>query len=223
MAAATAAQLGAEETRKRLRELFYAVEICPRATAECRARLNALARERGIDNAQWNIVNADVASLPQPQNFDFVVGNPPYVRVHNMDAARRRQIKERFSFCNNGIIDLFLAFFELGICALRPGAGQLGFITPNSFIHNSTYARFRRELAERGWVREIIDFKAGDIFADASTYNAVTILSAGGNGGATRYCEGDKNGIRPLGKIDLAKQDAKKMELNRRQRRRLFG
>lgn len=105
--------------------------------------------------------------------YDYVVGNPPYIRVHNMDARLRQKIKPYQH--SIGTTDLYIIFFELGLRWLKP-AGTLGYITPNSWLRNASQRAFRGELAGRRIVKKIINFGTTQVFPDASTYTCVTIL-----------------------------------------------
>lgn len=55
--------------------------------------------------------------------------------------------------------------------------GLLGYITPNSYLHNSSYSLFREYLKKEKLVSKLIDFKANKIFKGFSTYTAITIIN----------------------------------------------
>lgn len=61
--------------------------------------------------------------------FDVVVANPPYTRQEWL-APYKPHLETRFR-SYNGVADIFVYFFELGIGLLRNG-GRLGFITSGS-------------------------------------------------------------------------------------------
>jgi len=200
--------------KENLEKYIYGVEIDKNAYTECLNRLNNLTESYNILSVNWNIYNEDILKINKdifPQ-FDFVIGNPPYVRVHNIEKSILCDIKRDFSLCKNGIIDLFLVFFEIGIISLNEN-GKLGFITPNSFIHNSTYVDFRNYLKELKLVKEIVNFKDQIVFKDASTYNAITILDKDHKSEIFDYYEYIDNDLRLVNKIDLNKQDVKKWNL----------
>lgn len=195
-----------------LETYIYGIEIDSEAYLQCLDRVNTLAKSYNLTGIKWNIFNADIldATRETLPPFDLVVGNPPYVRIHNLDKKRLSEIKSRFQFCKNGIIDLFLVFFEIGITLLKKEGGKLGFITPNSFIHNSTYTPFRKYLVSHKVVREIINFKEYVIFEDASTYNAITILDTDHKSNEIKYYEYADNKITHIRSINLEAQDLKK-------------
>jgi adenine-specific DNA-methyltransferase len=61
--------------------------------------------------------------------MDYVVGNPPYVRVHNL-RENYEDIKA-FSFSKKGMTDLFIVFFEIGFKMLNK-TGKMSYISPTS-------------------------------------------------------------------------------------------
>ena len=58
-----------------------------------------------------NIINANTLDVYQNyiSKFDLIIGNPPYVRIHNMDS----ETKNEFSFSKKGMTDLYLIFYLL--------------------------------------------------------------------------------------------------------------
>ena len=56
--------------------------------------------------------------------FDFIVGNPPYIKVENLDDISRVLLK-KYQLSE----DMYLAFIELSLSNLKTN-GKLGFITP---------------------------------------------------------------------------------------------
>jgi len=195
-----------------LEKYIYGIEIDIDAYKTCINRLNELASKYNLFNIKWKIFNGDILNIENNKFpvFDYVVGNPPYVRVHNLDKNDLSNIKNNYVFCKNGIIDLFLVFFEIGILSLKKDTGKLGFITPNSFIHNSTYVDFRSYLEKEKLIKELINFKENSIFDNVSTYNAITILDKKHNKSTFDYYEYSKEKIIHIGKINLEEQNSKK-------------
>jgi adenine-specific DNA-methyltransferase len=62
--------------------------------------------------------------------MDFVVGNPPYVRVHNL--GNYYELVKKFSFSQAGMTDLFIVFFEVGLNMLNNN-GKMCYISPTSY------------------------------------------------------------------------------------------
>jgi adenine-specific DNA-methyltransferase len=200
-----------------LEKNIWGIEIDPIVYNKCINDLNFFIQSRlgkGF-TINWKIFNSDILDVDFSNfpHFDYVVGNPPYVRIHHLDKNKLDVIKSRFKFCRSGIIDLFLVFFELGLNSLNRETGKLGMITPNSFIHNSTYVPFREHLAVNCLIKELIDFRSSSVFQDASTYNAITIIDMSHRRPEFVYSESDGESITLINNIDLRLQDHKKWNL----------
>ncbi len=165
------------EIKERLEKYIYAVEIDNTEFEKCIKSLDNLTLKHGIkDKINWKIFNENTLDFYNKHInfFDLVVGNPPYIRIHNLDIKTREILKKEFKF-TNGTIDIYLSFFEMGFQMLK-NDGLLGFITPNSFLHNSSYQAFREFLKNEKTLKTLIDFKANKIFDGFSTYTAITIF-----------------------------------------------
>lgn len=174
LAVASAAGLSSEEQTALLGENIWGVEYDAQVHAATISELNAHVSAKGVRPPAWNLLRQDALTFEHRGEFDYVVGNPPYIRVHNMDETMRQHVK---AFAHGtGTTDLYVLFFELGLRALKEG-GVLGYITPNSFMRNTSQRTFRAHLLAERLLDELIDFGSEQIFADAATYAAITILS----------------------------------------------
>jgi adenine-specific DNA-methyltransferase len=138
--------------------------------------LNALLRKEDIYIAKWNLYNVDALTFDAEDKFDLVVGNPPYVRIHNMSTELRDTAK-LFNL-SKGTKDVYILFFELGINLLND-TGRLSFITPNSFFRTTSPKIFRDYVVDNHLLDKITDFGSKIIFDGAATYTAITNLSKG--------------------------------------------
>jgi adenine-specific DNA-methyltransferase len=107
--------------------------------------------------------------------FDAIVGNPPYVRIQDLDEKAKSYLNENFLTTGRGAYNLYFAFFELGISILKEG-GQLGYIVPNSYFTSFAAETLRKWLQENRYLKEIIDFTHLRVFNDATTYTCITLL-----------------------------------------------
>lgn len=140
-------------------------------------RLNSLLDVYDIKNVTWdNLICGDtlIAYKTFESCLDYVVGNPPYVRIHNIPNEYRDAVK-KFRFVN-GMIDLYIVFYEIGLLMLND-TGKLGYISPNSFMKNTSQRAFRNYLVESKYISAIYDFKTSKIFDDADTYTCICILN----------------------------------------------
>ena len=146
------------------------------------SRLNSLLDVYEIDRLDWskNLICGDtlIEYGRFADTFDYVVGNPPYVRIHNIP-ERYREIVKEFKFVD-GMIDLYIVFYEIGIMMLND-KGKLGYISPNSFMKNTSQKRFRDYLVDNKYISAIYDFKTSKLFEDADTYTCICILNKNKN------------------------------------------
>ncbi|MFD6715187.1 Eco57I restriction-modification methylase domain-containing protein [Micromonospora chalcea] len=110
-----------------------------------------------------------------PTDVDFVVGNPPYVRLEDVPADRMLAYR---AACRTmtGRSDLYVGFYERGLKSLRPG-GVLAFICADRWMRNQ-YGRHLRELVTAGYSIDItISMHDVDAFEEqVSAYPAITVL-----------------------------------------------
>ncbi len=155
------------------------------------------------EEIKWNIFNQNTLDFYKNHIdfFDFVVGNPPYIRIHNLDIKTREILKQDFMF-SEGTIDIYLSFFEMGFKMLNKN-GLLGYITPNSYLHNSSYNLFREYLKTQKTVKTLIDFKANKLFKGFSTYTAITIIDKAYSENYFEYKELNNNEIEFINNINF--------------------
>ena len=140
------------------------------------SRLNDILEEYKIPKFEWkNLINGDTLTEweKHKEKYDYVVGNPPFVRIHNIP-ERYRDIVKSFQF-SDGMADLYVIFYEIGINMLGEN-GKLGFISPNAFIKNDSQKKFRDFLINNKYISAIYDFGASKIFPDADTYTCICLI-----------------------------------------------
>ena len=140
----------------------------------CDTNLNAVLDEMSFaEPVKWNIFTSDALTYSPEERFDYVVGNPPYIRVHNMPPKLRESVK-RFK-SSTGTTDLYIIFYELGLSWLSD-TGKLGYIAPNSWLKNTSQKGFRKLLINNRHLSKIVDYGSFPVFEDADTYTAIAIL-----------------------------------------------
>ena len=188
------------------------MDIDGAALGRCRERLDAVVQRHGCEGVDWNLRRIDALDRAawngMAGTFDAVVGNPPYIRVQHLEARRRELINGGRWRLMKGCTDMYILFFEMGLELLRDG-GRLAYITPNSWMKSQSGASLRRCLRERHGIRNITDFAAHQVFADATTYTAITQICKGGGPAGTapgRKCIGQVRGVPEFaaGSINLA-------------------
>lgn len=106
---------------------------------------------------------------------DFVIGNPPYIRLEAVSPARSAAYR-RTCLTMGGRADVYIGFFEVALSALRPG-GALGFICADRWMRNQYGQRLRALVASKFSVEAVIEMHDVEAFEeDVSAYPSVTVL-----------------------------------------------
>ena len=105
------------------------------------------------------------------KEFDFVVGNPPYVRVQFLPLQTITYWKEHYKVAHKRV-DIYVPFYERGIRFLKDG-GKLGYITSDQYLVREYGQELRRYLLENMNILQIIDFKDVEVFQDITIYTLV--------------------------------------------------
>jgi len=154
---------------------IHGIELDKQEVEKCKANLTAIATDFGITDVVWDIVCGDALNnTTYLGKMDFVVGNPPYVRVHNLDIDTEF-LKNNYSFVRGGMTDLYLAFYELGLYMLND-TGVLSYVTPSSFF-NSKAGRYMRDyITHARSVKAVVDLGHFQPFG-ATTYVTIMLLT----------------------------------------------
>jgi adenine-specific DNA-methyltransferase len=126
---------------------------------------------------QW-IKTADFleASLCFPI-ADFVIGNPPYIRLEEIPASKAAFYRSGFS-AMRGRADIYVAFYQAALYQLKPG-GVCAYICADRWMLNDYGSALREFITTDGYnVRHVIE--AHDVPAfetEVSAYPAVTIIA----------------------------------------------
>lgn len=106
--------------------------------------------------------------------FDVVIGNPPYVRQEWIKEDKPYLQKHYQAY--DGVADLYVYFYELGLKVLKPG-GRLGFIVTNKWMKAGYGEALRGLYAQSAWVEQVVDFgHAKQIFPDADVFPSILIV-----------------------------------------------
>lgn len=150
-------------------------DIDPQALAQCREVLDEEIGATGL-RIDWDLRQQDALhQLDSAQRFDFIVGNPPYIRIQHLPESQRRYLQEHYLFCRSGSTDTYVAFFELADCLLSE-TGVCGYITPNSYFFSETARPLRHYFQERQNLRLITNYGSIRVFDKTGTYAAITVF-----------------------------------------------
>ncbi len=107
---------------------------------------------------------------------DFVIGNPPYIRLEEIPAKKADLYRNAYSTMR-GRSDIYVAFFQAALSQLRPG-GVCAYICADRWLLND-YGRGLRTFITTGYsVRYIVETHDVNAFeTEVSAYPAITVIS----------------------------------------------
>lgn len=145
--------------------------------------LTALSGGEYIEESDLNIHCANSLSFDFNQfeevaengGYDFVIGNPPYVRSKNIE-TESKVLLPNWEVANGGNADLYIPFFEIGLKILNEN-GKLGYITLNSFFKSVNARGLRNYMSRHQIGLDILDFGNELIFGKKLAYTCITFIS----------------------------------------------
>lgn len=180
------------ELKAHLEKYVHGIEIDKKIYEQCIANLDRTVNKYGVSDVKWDILNADALDISSYNNkMDFVVGNPPYVRVHNLNDYNKAKT---FNFAAQGMIDLYIIFFEIGFNMLNRD-GKMCLITPSSWLSSKAGLPLRQYIQKTKNLMGIIDLEHYQPF-DASTYTVISLFQKGlSDCGVVSYSTLNENGM----------------------------
>lgn len=163
------------EIKRDLETYVHGIDTDEVAFKTCHENLSLTAERFGLHDVKWDLYNRSALSMKKFNGkMDFVVGNPPYVRVHNLDSTYD-EVKQ-FKFANGGMTDLYLAFFELGFKMLN-NHGKLCYITPSSWLNSLAASNMRQYILNEQNLVSLTDLGHFQAFENATTYTLISLFA----------------------------------------------
>jgi len=165
-----------------LEDAIRAVELHHDTFHRTRAAVIVLLMQHGIDADAavaltdcW-LSSGDFLLAPEQGQFDFVVGNPPYVRQELIPTPQLSQYRSRYLTMYDRA-DLYIPFIERSLSVL-PEGGCLGFICADRWMKNRYGGPLRSLIAEQFHLKIYVDMVDTPAFhADVIAYPAITVIS----------------------------------------------
>ncbi|KAF0164577.1 MAG: hypothetical protein FD157_2184, partial [Rhodocyclaceae bacterium] len=165
-----------------LGEAIRAVELHRETFKSTHAAVIALLKQEGLTEKtalaladRW-LTQGDFLLAPLNGQFDFVVGNPPYVRQEMIPAPLLAEYRGRYQTMYDRA-DLYIPFIERSLSALSKG-GSLGFICADRWMKNRYGGPLRSLVAEQFHLKIYVDMVDTPAFhSDVIAYPAITIIS----------------------------------------------
>lgn len=165
-----------------LGDAIRAVELHRDTYQSTHAAVVMLLRSRGVAAntatalaGRW-LLQGDFLLTQLDGEFDYIVGNPPYVRQELIPAPLLVEYRRRYRTMYDRA-DIYVPFIERSLSVLSNG-GSLGFICADRWMKNRYGGPLRSLVAERFHLKVYIDMVGTPAFySDVIAYPAITIIS----------------------------------------------
>lgn len=187
-------KISPQEISADLETYIHGIEINKKEHSKCIENLNLTCKKYNLTDIKWDVICADATKITKYNNkMSFVVGNPPYVRVHNL-GNNFEKIKG-FNLTKSGMTDLFIVFYEIGLKMLNKN-GILSYITPSSLFNSLACKDLRKYITDKKLLTKVVDLKHNQVF-NATTYTAIMVLDNNNKNTNIKYFEYDitKNNV----------------------------
>lgn len=117
--------------------------------------------------------------LKNNHGFDCIIGNPPYIRIQEMQKWAPKEAdlyKKIYRSGGAGNFDIYVLFIEKALTLLNEN-GLCGYILPNKYMQQDYGKTIRDILIQGKHLEQIINFKDFQVFNGATTYTSISIFS----------------------------------------------
>lgn len=160
---------------------IIAYELNEESAARSRAAIHEILLKHGVERplatrlAEAWIRNGDYLFDGVSQEADFIIGNPPYIRLEDIPEETASIYRHTYPTMK-GRADLYVAFFEAALRQLKPN-GVCGFICADRWMRNQYGAELRQLITSVYSIDIILSMHDADAFHDeVDAYPAITII-----------------------------------------------
>ena len=158
-----------------------AVEIHSATFEKIRTNVLQRLKEAGIGHSDSNmlvdcwLVHGDFLLTNFSSNFDFIVGNPPYVRQESIPDALISEYRARYTTVFDRA-DLYIPFIERSL-SLLSDQGKLGIICADRWVKNRYGGPLRQLIAEHFQLHFYVDMvDAAAFHSNVIAYPAIFVI-----------------------------------------------
>ncbi|MDE6261132.1 MAG: SAM-dependent methyltransferase [Oscillospiraceae bacterium] len=173
-----------KDIQKGLEHDIVAYEIDEELIGICKVRLDAVALKYDMLDVDWNICCDNFLAEKVAGQYNYIIGNPPYIAYPDLPENERREIRALFSTCKKGKFDYSYAFIEKSFEMLTVG-GKLVYIIPSNIFKN-VFAEELRKLIKND-LKTVIDFPQDQIFSGVLVSPAIILVEKGSSGDRLIY------------------------------------
>lgn len=208
---------------------IYAIEYDKPQYKKCKKNLDNILEEYGLEKINWkHIKNRDALSNVYQNKFDYVVGNPPYIKYKSLSIEDREYIRNSFETCKKGKFDYCYAFIESSIKSLKNN-GKMAYLIPSSIFKN-VFANDLRNFI-KPHITKIYDYTITQLFdkftndkrADRLVSSVTMVIEKNSNKDSIEYIDINKKERKNIRKNKLENKWIFKNKINNNKNQKRFG
>ena len=178
-------------TEKEIEDKNKKVEKVKKAIAEKNQEIDNFLHGKIYENAfEWRFEFPEVLDPDGKfMGFDAVIGNPPYIKIQNIDANQADYLKNNYK-SSTGKFDIYVLFIEKAFEIINE-KGFCTYIQPHRFI-NADYGKGIRDfLYNNKGLERFINFGVDQVFGNVTTYTGIFFYKL--NNSYVQYCKSVSN------------------------------
>ena len=145
------------------------------------------------------LINGDYLWTPFETSFDFVIGNPPYVRQELIETDQLVAYRAAFRTMV-GRADLYVPFIQKSLESLASG-GKLSFICADAWVKNDYGRALRKMVADDFHLLDYVDMYGVQAFeVEVGAYPSITVIGRD-SGGPSRIAKAESAEVDHLAKL----------------------
>lgn len=152
---------------------IYGVEIDPEQYQKCIEKLNSVLDRNDIKQVEWKIYNTDYLRWNEEIQFQFIVGNPPYITYSELKKDEQKYVRDTFETCVKGKFDYCYAFIEKSIKSLFQD-GKMAYLVPSSIF--KTVFGLNLRIYMKPFITVIKDYTQEKVFDNALVKSSIMVL-----------------------------------------------
>lgn len=129
------------------------------------------------------IVPFNWSSINCGENFDFIIGNPPYVNTEGMHELLNEiefDIYKKEYETSYKQFDKYFIFIERALQKIKDD-GYVSYIVPNKFFKISSGQKLRNLIASENYLESLDDFGDTQLFEDKTIYSSILVMNKTNN------------------------------------------
>ncbi|MFX0041798.1 MAG: Eco57I restriction-modification methylase domain-containing protein [Candidatus Hodarchaeota archaeon] len=126
-------------------------------------------------NIKLHIYNLDFLFEDNSDQFDIIIGNPPYIENKKIKNNYKKKLIKKFLSAYR-LFDISIIFIEKSVELLKQNEGLLTFLTTNKFLSADYGIKIRNLIINNTVLKEIINISSIPVFKKISAYPIIFSL-----------------------------------------------